>query len=428
MQVSVEKVSKIERRLTITVPADQVEEAFTKQINQFAKKANIKGFRPGKAPISYIQQRYGQEARTEAMGDVIKTALYQALEEQKLVPISTPQIEPKVMTPSQPLEFVASFEVLPEIGKVIFKAESIEKLVVEVTDEDINRVIDRLRKQHTNWSVVERELKENDRVVIDYVVTVEGQEAKKFENMSLDLGNQHMPADFEQGLLGVRAGDERTISVNFPADITNTELAGKPAQFVVQVKKVFEAQPPVIDEAFFKSLGIASGKEEDLRQQVRQSLELERDRLVKDKLKEQIYTKLVEQNPVEVPKSLIASEAKKIHDNLHPDHKHGHHHSDEELNQFNEIAQKRVALSLLVSEFAKLSSLKADSERVQKRILEIASVYENPKEVIDWLSAGERRADIEAQVLEDEVIDKLMEGIDVKEKTMSYAELKGIRI
>jgi trigger factor len=432
MQVSVEKVSNVERKLTIIVPATKVEEAVAKQVNQFAQKANIKGFRPGKAPISYIKQHYGDDMRREAMSKVIQEALYSALTEQKLNPVSTPEVEPKMMLVDQPLEFVASFEVLPEIGNIEFKIDKLEKPVVDVTDEDLNRVIEQLRKQYTKWAVVDRAAKDKDRVVLEYHAIFDGKAdiENKVQNFPLELGSKVMLPGFEEGLLGCKPGEEKTLNLVFPADFGDQERAGKPVDFAVTVKQVFEADVPPLDAEFVKRLGIKGGETDELTKQIRHSLEQERDRLVKEKLKEQLFKQLLEQNPLEVPKALMLREAKNIHDEVYPQHQQHDHsqHSEDEMVAFNDVARKRVALGLLIAEFAKKQSLKPDAARVEARIVEIAAAYENPGEVVEWLSSDERLGGIEAQVMEDQVLDKLMEGVSVSEKTMSYAELKGIRI
>jgi trigger factor len=431
MQVSVENVSKIERRLTIVVPANQVEEAYTKQMDKFAKSANIKGFRPGKAPMSYIQQRYGDDARKEALGEVIQHSLYEAIRAEKLIPVSTPQVDPKIPMANQPFEFVATFEVMPEIGTVALTIDNLEKLNVDITEEDTKRVFTQLQKQYTKWQLVDRAAEAGDRVVVDYYAIFDGVSdvENKITDFPVELGSKTMLPGFEDGLLGVKTGDEKTLKLKFPDDFGAKDRAGKPVDFVVTVKQVYHADLPPLDTKFIQQLGIKSGKQEDLTQQIKQSLELERDRLVKEKLKEQVFRQLLEQNALEVPKALVAREAKNIHDELHPQHEgHEHHHTDEENAQFNEIAQKRVALGLLIAEFAKQKDVKVNKDRVNARIREIASVYEKPDEVVEWLSSGERLGGIEAQVMEDQVLDKLMEGTPIKEKKISYAELKGIRI
>lgn len=432
MQVSVEKVSNVERRLTIVVPANQVEEAYAKQIDRFAKNANIKGFRPGKAPLSYIQQRYGDDARKEALSEVIQQSLQDALTEQKLRPISTPRVEPKMMTANQALEFTASFEVLPEIGKIACEMASVEKLNVDVTDQDIEHVVTQLKKQYTKWNLVDREAQAKDRVVIDYYGVFEGKsdEENKVQNFPLELGSKTMLPGFEDGLMGAKAGDERKLNLTFPADFSVAERAGKAIDFVIQVKQVYEAEMPELDAEFIKKLGIKSAAVEDLKKQIRQSLEQERDRLVQEKLKDQVFRQLVEQNPLEIPNTLVQREARNIHDEIYPQHQHHdhHQHSNEELSTFNEIAKKRVALGLLIAEYAKQIDLKVDKARVEQRIHDIASVYENPKEVVDYLSSREQIVNIEAQVMEDQILDHLIENVSITEKTMSYAELKGIRL
>lgn len=432
MQVSVEKVSNVERKLTITVPANTVEEEVAKQVTQFAQKANIKGFRPGKAPVSYIKQHYGEEMRREALSKIIQDALYNALVEQKLNPVGAPEVEPKTMLADQPLEFVASFEVLPEVENIAFKMDKLEKPTVAVTEEDLNRVIEQLRKQYTKWAVVDREAKDKDRVVLDYYAVYEGKADtdNNVQNFPLELGSKVMLPGFEEGLVGCKAGDEKTLSLTLPADFGDKERANKPIDFVITVKQVYEADMPAVDADFVKRLGIKSGEAEELTKQIRQSLEQERDRLVKEKLKEQIFKQLLEQNPLEVPKALIMREAKNIHDEVYPQHQHHDHsqHSDEEMSAFSDVAKKRVALGLLIAEYAKKNAITPDAARVNARIQEIAAAYESPKEVVEWLSSEERRGGIEAQVMEDQVLDKLMESVTVSDKTMSYAELKGIRI
>lgn len=432
MQVSVEKVSNVEHRLTIVVPANQVEAAYSKQISAFAQKANIKGFRPGHAPDKLIEQRFGEDARKEALSDVIQKALYDAIVEKKLKPIDAPRVETKsnILMANQPFEFVATIEVLPEIEKIQFSLDNIEKLSVDVTAEDAQLVIDQLRKQYTKWKLVDRPAQEKDRVVIDYYSIFDGKadDANKIENVPVEIGAKNMLPGFEDGLIGLKAGDEKTLDLVFPAEVADKEKAGKPVQFAVQVKQVFEADMPAIDEAFIQRLGVKSGKLEELQTQIKQSLEQERDRLVKEKLKDQVFRQLLEQNPIEVPKSLVNRESKNIHDEVYQNQHHDHHsHSEEEMTAFNEIARKRVALGLLIGEYAKQNEIKADKDRVESRIQEIASVYENPKEVVEWLSTSERRGGIEAQVLEDQVMEKLMEGVPVTDKVMNYAELKGVR-
>ncbi|TAK78720.1 MAG: trigger factor [Gammaproteobacteria bacterium] len=429
MQVSVEKISSIECRLTIVVPADQVEQAYERQLRQFANRANIKGFRAGSpALISYIRKQHDKEVRHEAFGEVMEKSFAEAVKEKNLRPVSQPRVEPKTPLANQPFEFVASFEVIPEIEAVHCKIDNLEKLVVDVTADDVERVIEQLRKQHTKWTVVNRPAQEKDRVVVDYYAIFDGKSEieNKIQNFPLELGSKVMLPGFEEGLIGATAGDEKTLNLSFPADFGVAERAGKPVDFVVQVKQVYEADMPALEEQFAQKLGVTSI--EELKSQVKQSLEQERDRLVKEKFKEQVFRHLLEQNPIEVPKALVHQEADRIHDEVYQ-HQHDHHqHSESEMTMFNELAKKRVTLGLLMAEYAKTANIQLDVERVKQRIQEIASAYEQPQEVIKWLSSPENRRGLEGQVMEDQAMDKLMEGIPTTDKTMSYAELKGIRI
>src|SRR3990167_11560367 len=273
MQVSVEKVSSVECRLTVTVPINRVEEAYNQQIAQYAKKANIKGFRPGKAPIEYIKQRFSQDAWQDAWGEVIKTSLYEAIANHKLHPINTPQIEPKTMLPNQPLEYVALFEVLPEFSNIQATISKVEKPIVELQPEDTDQVIQKLRKQQTKWQVVDREAQTNDRVIIDYYGIFEGKsdEANTVKDFPLELGSNVMLPGFEEGLLGTKAGDERTLQLKFPENFSVADRAGKSVDFVIKIKQVYQADAPELNEEFIKILGVASGAEADLKEQIRQT-------------------------------------------------------------------------------------------------------------------------------------------------------------
>lgn len=430
MQVSVENISKVERRLTVVVPANIVEEAYQNKINVYAKKATLKGFRPGKAPLSIVQQRFGQDARTEALNDVIQGAIRDALAETKLRPINMPRVEPKKMAADQALEFTLSFEIFPELGDIKCEVPALEKLAVDISDEDIQHVIKELLKQHTKWNVVERDAQKKDRVVIDYHLIFDGQEdlEHKIHGFPIEIGSNVMIPGFEDGLIGTKAGDTRTLNLQFPADYQVQERAGKPVDFVIEVKQVFEAVVPVMNPEFMQQLGIKSGEQADLEKQIRQTLEHERTRLVNNHLKEKVFGELLEQNSLEIPTSLIEREAKNIHDEIYQRQPHDHDkHTAEETATFNDIAKKRVTLGLLIGEYARQAQLKPDAERVTARIKEIASAYETPADVITWLSSDERRSDIENQVLEEQVLEKLMENSTITEKPMSYAELKALQ-
>jgi trigger factor len=432
MQVSVQKVNDVECQLAITVPADVLKKIYEDKINELSKKAKLKGFRPGKVPLDYIKKQFGSEVLQQALEETIKKTYYEAVAQEKLVPINPPKIEPKSIEIDKPLEYLATIEVLPVIDKVNFHMDNVEKLSVEVKEEDINRSLEYLSKQYAKWTEVDRPAQEKDRVVISYYSIHDGRSDidDKMQDFPLELGSRVMIPGFEEGLIGAKAGDEVKLDLTYPIEFHNKNKAGQPATFVVTVKQAFEADIPELDEDFVKKLGIKSGKKEELIEQIKTSLEQESQRLTKEKIKEQVFKVLLESNSIMVPPSLVEQEAKSIHDSAYPAHQqHDHHkHSEEELASFNEIAKKRVSISLLISEYAKQIELKLDKERLQKRIKEIAAPYEKPEEVIQWLSSDKYRQNIEVQVMEDQVVDKLLENVPETIKTLSFAELKGIRV
>lgn len=425
MQVSVEATSKIERRVTVIVPVEKVDEAYDKRIGNLMKTANVKGFRPGKVPVEYIKQRYGDSARQEALSEVIQSSLYAAINQEKLNPVGVPSVLPKSVVPGQPLEFVATFEVLPELTAVNFTMTSVEKHISSINDEDISKVINHLRDQHTTWRKVDRAAQEKDQVVLDFRGSIDGKPFTGGEahDYPIVLGSKMMIPGFEEGLIGATAGEERTLPVTFPENYFAKEFAGKAAEFSTKIIKVSEPVTPEMDGAFIKKLGVKSGNVEDLHAEIRKNLERELARMIKAKMKTQVFNALLEQNPVDVPKALIEREAKRIHDQVHPHHAndHDHGHSEDEMQGFNDAAKKNVVLGLLVGELIKKYTLTPDKERVQAFITSHAAAYENPSEVIGWYSNNKRRmAEVEMQVLEEQIVEKLLEGVQVTEKMLSY--------
>lgn len=426
MQVSVESPNNIERRLTIVVPFQKVDEAFDKRILKIAKTAKIKGFRQGKVPLEHVKQAYGQTARQEALSEVIQSSLYTALNQEKLSPVGVPMVEPKAIMPGQPLEFIATIEILPTIQEVNFKLDKLEKETTTITDQEVETVIQKLREQHAKWNPVQRAAKELDQVLIDFKGSIDGKpfaggEAK---NYPIVLGSKTMIPGFEEGLLGAKPGEERIVDVNFPENYFAKEVAGKKAQFKMNLIKIFEAELPSLDEAFFKRLGVKSGNLNDLKLEISKNLNREIERLTRAKLKNQVFNKLIEQNPIQVPKALIENETKRIHDQLHPHHPgDDHHHSDQEMAGFRSAATQNVALGLLIAELIKKYNLAADVDRVNTYIHDIAATYEKPEEIVEWYQQNKKnRAEIEMQVLEEQVLEKLLEKVQVTVKEIKYQD------
>ncbi len=426
MQVSVEAPSRLERRLTVVVPVEKLDEAYNKRIVNLAKNAKIAGFRPGKAPLNVVKQHYGDSARKEALSEVIHSSLYDAMNQEKLNPVGTPIVEPKTVMPNQPLEFIATFEILPEIEKFHFDLKSLEKQIATITEQDIQNVIDRLRAQHTRWKKVDRAAREKDQVVLDFSGSIDGVlfAGGQAHDYSIVLGSKTMIPGFEEGIFGMSAGEEKTITVTFPENYFSKEVAGKAAEFVLKVTSVSEPELPEVDETFVKKLGIKSGDATDLHVEIRKNLERELERIINLKLKTSVFDKVLEQNPMEIPKTLIEREANRIHNEVHPHHGHNHSHTEAEMATFNEAAKRNVTLGLLVAEIVKQHKISADKARTEAYVAKIASAYENPAEVTDWyLKNKQAYAEIEMQILEEQVIEALLKNVSVTEKMLSYDEL-----
>jgi trigger factor len=431
MQVSVEATSKIERRMTVVVPVEKFNEAFDKRIAKLSKTAKVPGFRAGKVPVHVIKQRFGDTAHQEAISDVIQTSLYAAMSQEKLNPVGTPRVEPKIIVPGQPIEYIATVEILPPLEAVNFQINNMEKLTSTITDADVSRVIEHLRTQHVTWKKVERPAQDKDQIILDFKGSIDGKPFAGGEahDYPIVLGSKTMIPGFEEGLVGINPGEERTISVTFPENYFAKEFAGKAAEFVTKAIKISEPSYPELNEAFIKKLGVKSGVLEDLHAEIRKNLERELARLTQAKLKSQVFNVLLEQNKMDVPPSLIEREAARIHDQVHPHHGHEHAHTDEEMQSFRDAAHKNVILGLLIGELIKTHNLTPDNERVQAFIAEQASAYENPAEVMTWYSNDKRRrAEVEMQVLEEQIVEKLLEGVQLTEKMLSYEEFaKSVR-
>lgn len=427
MQVSVEAPSNLERRLTIIIPVEKIDQEIEQRLIEFSKIAKKDGYRPGKVPLNYVRQQYGQAARQEALNEVMKTSLYAAIEQEKLNPVSMPAIEPKAMLPGQPLEFVATFEVLPTIAQVNFKLDNIEKEVATIADIDIQQVIDKLSEQRTIWHPVDRPAQDKDQVTIDFLGRIDGVAFPGGEahDYPIIIGSKTMLPGFEDGLLGTTVGQEKVLTIPFPENYFAKEIAGKSAEFTVKILKICEPELPEMTEAFIKTLGIKSGSASDLQAEITKNLQRELERVIKTKLKIKLFDQLLEQNPIEVPKALIDEEAGRIHDQMHPNHQGKHHeHSETEIAGFKEAAKRSVMLGLLVGELAKQRNITPDKKRIQDFITNIATAYENPAEIIQWYTRNQRQmAEVEMQVLEEQIMEKLLEDVTVTEKMLTYNEL-----
>ncbi|MDG9923595.1 MULTISPECIES: trigger factor [unclassified Pseudomonas] len=425
MQVSVESTSALERRMTIGVPAERIETEVTKRLQQTARRAKVAGFRPGKVPMNVIRQRYEDSARQEALGDLIQATFYEAIVEQKLNPAGAPSVEPKIFEKGKDLEYVATFEVFPEIKLAGFDGIAVERLQADVTDADVDNMLEILRKQNTRFEAVERAAENGDQLNIDFVGKIDGEAfaGGSAKGTPLVLGSGRMIPGFEDALVGVKAGEERVINPTFPADYQNLDLAGKTAEFTVTVNSVSAPQLPELNDDFFALFGVKESGLEGFRAEVRKNMDRELRQAIKSKVKNQVMEGLLAANPVEVPKSLIGNEVNRLRvqavqqfgGNIKPDQ------LPAEL--FEEQAKRRVVLGLIVAEVVKQGELKADEARVRELIEEMASAYQEPQQVVAWYYKNDQQLnEVRSVVLEEQVVDTVLQKASVTDKAVSYEE------
>ncbi|MBE9397723.1 trigger factor [Pontibacterium sp. N1Y112] len=428
MQVSVETTSGLERQVTVTVPAERIDQDVQKRVQQTARTARLDGFRPGKVPVKVVKKRYGKGIREEVLNQVIQETLFKATTDEKLQPANSPSIEFKNDKEGEDFEYVATFEVYPEIELADFSGVEIEKLSAEVKDEDLDQMIETLRKQQASWDEVERAAEDGDRVKIDFAGTIDGEafDGGKGEGMDLVLGSNTMIPGFESGLVGASAGDEKELDVTFPESYHAEELKGKDAKFAVKVQSVSAQTLAELNEEFFSNFGMEEKTLDGFKAEVRKNMERELVNTLKMKLKDQVFRELVKLNSIDVPAALIDNEI----DNLRrqavqqfagPD-------SDFDLNMlpkemFQEQAVSRVSVGLLVQEFIKANDIKVDDERVQTSIKELAETYQEPQQVIDWYNSNQEMLNqIQSLVMEDQVLDQLLASAKVSEVEVSYED------
>ncbi|WP_369990622.1 trigger factor [Pseudomonas xanthosomatis] len=425
MQVSVENTSALERRMTIAVPAERVENEVNKRLQQTAKRAKVAGFRPGKVPMSVIRQRFEADARQEAFGDLVQATFYEAIVEQKLNPAGAPAVEPKSFEKGKDLEFVAIFEVFPEFTVAGFDSIAVERLSAEVADADLDNMLEVLRKQNTRFETVERAAQNDDQVNIDFVGKVDGEvfAGGSAKGTQLVLGSGRMIPGFEDGLVGAKAGEERVVNVTFPEDYQNLDLAGKAAEFTITVNSVSAPALPELNEEFFAQFGIKESTLEGFRTEVRKNMERELRQAIKAKVKNQVMDGLLAANPIEVPKALLENEVNRLR--VQAVQQFGGNIKPEQLpaELFSEQAKRRVVLGLIVAEVVKQFDLKPDEAEVRKVIEEMASAYQEPEQVVAWYYKNDQQLnEVRSVVLEEQVVDTVLQKATVTDKSVSYEE------
>lgn len=434
MQVSIETTSGLERRLTVGVPAERIESEVDSRLQKAAGNVRLPGFRPGKVPMKVMRQRFGAGVRQEVLGEVMSQTFQEAVVQEKLRPAGQPSIEAKSLEAGKDLEYVATFEVFPEVDVVEIKGFDIEQPVAEVTDADVDNIIEVFRKQQGSWQTVEREARDGDKVNINYTGTRDGEafEGGSAENSDLELGSGRMIPGFEDGIVGMQAGQEKTLQLNFPEDYHKEDLQGAAVEFAVAVNAVQEMVPAPLDETLFAKYGVEEGGLDTFRSEVRQNMARELKNAVQGKVKQQVMDTLLEAHEsLEVPQALVSREIDAMRGQMFQQFG-GAAGKDLDLksllpdDMFKDNAERRVKLGLVLAELVSKLDLKADGAKVREAVEELASTYQDPEEVVNYYySNQEQLAAIESRVLEDQMVAKLLENANIVEKQCSYQEAIG---
>ncbi len=426
MQVSIETTSGLERRLTVGVPAERIEKEVNARLQKALPNVRIDGFRPGKVPMRIVKQRFGEGVRQEVAGEVMSQTFYEAVEQEKLRPAGAPSIEPKALQEGRDFQYVATFEVYPEFAIADLSDREVELVVAEVTDADVDEMVDTLRKQQGEWLEVEGAAEDGDRLNIDYKGRKDGAE---FEGGSADgsdlvLGSQRMIKGFEDGLIGATAGDERQLELTFPEDYHKEDLQGAAVVFDVTVNTVSRLQPAELNEELYQKLGVEEGTEEAFRNELRANMERELKNSIQNKLKNQVLEALIESHEIQVPQVLISNEIAALRNQSIQQFGGDASQFDSSMlpdELFREQAERRVKLGLIMGEIIRQQELTADPDKVRETLEDLAAAYENPEEVVQWYYSNEQQLEsVKAATLEQQVVDQLLSSMRQIEAEQDY--------
>ncbi|SEP83093.1 trigger factor [Ectothiorhodospira magna] len=427
MQVSVESLSSLERRMTVQVPAERIQEEVNRRLKSLVKRVKIDGFRPGKVPLKVVQQRYGDGVYQEVLGELMQSSYQDALNQENLVPAGMPNIEPKSVEAGEALEYVATFEVFPQVEPADMSGVEISRPQVEITDADVDKVIESLQKQRRQWVDIERESAKGNRVVMDFTGTLDGEpfEGGSAEDANLELGEGRMIPGFEEQLEGLKAGDQKTIAVTFPEDYPAEHLAGRPAEFAVTIKAVQESVLPEINEEFAKDFGVEEGGVDKLREEVRKNMGRELEQAIKAKVKEQVMEALLERNPLDLPQAVVKDEINRLREQAisrFGRSAQGVPQLGDDL--FEEEAQRRVALGLIIREIIRRDAIRVDQSLITAELETISAGYEDSEQVMNYYRANKQAmSTLEAMVLEQQVVDFLLAQCQINDEPTSFERI-----
>jgi trigger factor len=425
MQVTVESTGTLERKLRVELPADSIEQEVASRLKSVGRTAKIKGFRPGKVPPKVVRQRYGKQIRQEVLSEMMQKSYSDAVKLENLNPAGAPQIEPEADDDGKSFSYVATLEVMPDVALKNLDKIKVEKHVVDIGDKDVDEMILKLRKQKATWSEVDRKSTDGDRVVCDFDGSIKGEafEGGKGEEIPVVLGQGQMLPDFEKGLKGLKAGDEKTIKVKFPKEYHAEDLAGQKADFALKVHRVEEEVLPPEDDALAEMFNVTDGGIGKFREDVSENMRREAEQKTTGEVREQVMEGLLDANPLEIPQTLKHQEMHSMQHEAMQRMGIEDHDLAPPMENFAEAADKRVRLGLLIRQLISEQKLTVTDDLIRGRVEEMCASYENADEMIEmYMSNPQVVQQIEPMVLEQLAIDWLVDNGKVKDKKIGFTE------
>lgn len=426
MQVSVESIGKLERRMQVQVPAERVSKEIATRLKHLSRTARLNGFRPGKAPLTVIRQQFGQQVHREVIGELLQSSFTEAVTQEQLAPAGNPHIEPQTVGEGQDLTYVATFEVFPEVALKPVDSLEVERVSADVAESDIDAMIERLRKQQMKFTPVTRAAASGDKVTVDFEGSIDGAPfaGGKGENVAIALGEGRMLAQLEQGLIGASPGEVKEIGVDFPADYRATEIAGKHAVFKVTVKSVEEPSLPELDEEFCKAFGVTEGGIPKLREDVAANMRRELEQALRNRNKTAVMEKLYQANPIDVPNGLLEAQVRDMQVEVM------RRTGAKDVSQapprepLIEPARRRVALGLLINDIIRREKITLDPARSNARLDELVGAYGDAAALKRaYLQNADAMRQVESLALEDQVVDWILAHAKVHERPSTFKEL-----
>lgn len=430
MQISLEKPSTLERRLTVEIPEERISGQVQSRLEDLRKSVRIDGFRQGRAPLTVVRQRFGQRVRDEIVGEILQRSFSEALDQESLRPAGQPRIDAVASAPGSGLKYTAEFEVYPEIELAPVEALELIRHTCDISEADIDAMVEKLRHQHREWLAVERPAQEGDRLHVDFTGTIDGEpfEGGSGSDFDLELGSGSMIDGFEAGLRGQIAGATVELDLVFPAAYRNTELAGKPVHFSIAVKRVSEPVLPTVDDEFVTRFGVKEGGLAAFRAEIRNNMDQERERALRQRFNDDVMTKLAAANVFDVPNGLVENEAARLRQQVARDlmmRGLDPRQAAEQLDvAVRERATQRVKLGLIMAEIVKRAELRADPAKVRQMVERMAAGYEDAAAVVKWYYENpEQLQQVEGLCLEDEVVNWVASQARVTEQSVSFDAL-----